>query len=136
MKGDALFCKLLSGRKLTYHRPRLIPDRTPWGKEVLKITYEGRDGYTWARTDTYGGKLTENIVQATARDIPAHAPVKVHAAGYLPVLHVHDEIVAEIPEGQGSVEEVEALMCDLPDWCKDWPLRAAGGWRGKRYRKD
>lgn len=137
-KEDVLYCRLLSGRKLSYHSPRLHPDRTPWGKDVLKLTYMGTDSKTkqWVRLDTYGGKLCENIVQATARDILAFALVNADEAGYTAALHIHDEIVSEVPEGFGSVEEFEAIMATLPDWCKDWPIKAAGGWRGKRYRKD
>ena len=140
--GDVLYCKLLSGRLLSYHRPRLHPDTLPWGKQVLKLTYEGwnsdyKKGPTgWMRLDTYGGKLCENVVQATARDILAYAMVNIDKAGYPIVLHVHDEIVAEVAEGTGSVEEFERIMATMPAWCADWPIRAAGGWRGKRYRKD
>ena len=90
----------------------------------------------WMRLDTYGGKLTENVIQAVARDILTHALVKLQKAGYPVVLHVHDEVAAEVPDGFGSVEEFERIMEDIPEWCRDWPIRAAGGWRGKRYRKD
>lgn len=142
VKGDVLYCQLLSGRKLCYHAPRLHPDVTPWGKQVLKLTYMGwntdyKKGPTgWLRLDTYGGKLCENVVQATARDILTHALVNVERAGYAVVLHVHDEIVSEVLAGTGSVEEFENIMATLPPWCADWPIKAAGGWRGSRYRKD
>lgn len=138
VKDDVLYCRLLSGRKLAYHSPRLHPDVTPWGKEVMKLTYMGMDSVTkqWVRIDTYGGKLCENVVQATARDILAEALLNADAAGYDPVMHIHDEMVTEVPEGFGSIEELERIMATLPGWCKDWPIKAAGGWRGKRYRKD
>lgn len=137
-KDDVLYIQLLSGRKLSYHQPRLHPDVTSWGKQVLKITYMGMDSVTkqWVRLDTYGGKLCENVVQATARDILAHALLLADEAGYDPVLHIHDEMVSEVDEGWGTVEELERIMTTLPHWCKDWPIKAAGGWRGKRYRKD
>ena len=98
----------------------------------------GRDSYTgqWCRLDTYGGKLTENITQAIARDILTFAMKNLERAGYAIVLHVHDEVVSEVLKGTGSVEEFEAIMGTLPQWCADWPIRAAGGWRGNRYRKD
>lgn len=140
--GDVLYCCLLSGRTLTYHRPRLHPDVTPWGKEVYKITFEGWNSDStkgpvgWMRRDTYGGKLCENVVQATARDILAYAMLNLDKAGYPVVLHVHDEIVSEVKAGVGSVAQFETIMAALPPWCADWPIKAAGGWRGKRYRKD
>ena len=137
-KDDVLYCKLLSGRLLSYHSPRLHPDVTPWGKQVMKLTYMGMDSITkqWVRLDTYGGKLGENVTQATSRDILGFALINADESGYTPALHIHDELVSEVPEGFGSIEELEAIMVTLPDWCKDWPIKAAGGWRGKRYRKD
>jgi DNA polymerase len=142
VKDDVLYCQLLSGRKLSYHSPRLHNDVTPWGKPVLKLTYMGwnsdyKKGPTgWMRLDTYGGKLCENVTQATARDILTFAMKNLERAGYAIALHVHDEAVAEVMAGTGSIEEFERIMATLPAWCADWPIRAAGGWRGKRYRKD
>ena len=139
--NDVLYCKLPSGRCLTYHQPRLHNDITPWGKPVLKITFMGWNSDStkgpigWMRRDTYGGKLTENVVQATARDILTDAMLRLDVAGYPIVLHVHDETVGEVPAGSGSIEEFERIMGDLPEWCADWPVKASGGWRGKRYRK-
>ena len=141
VKDDILYCRLLSGRALTYHKPRLHNDTTPWGRSVLKITFEGWNSDStkgpvgWMRRDTYGGKLTENVVQATARDILTHAMVSIDKAGYPIVLHVHDEIVSEVVKDFGSVEEFESIMSSLPPWCVDWPVKASGGWRGERYRK-
>jgi DNA polymerase len=139
---DVLHIGLLSGRHLYYHSPRLRPDVTPWGREVLKISYMGWDSGAatgpkgWNRIDTYGGRLVENCVQAVSRDILAHAMRGLEAAGYPIVLHVHDEIVAEVPEGKGSIEEMEKIMTAMPAWAPTWPVKAVNGWRGKRYRKD
>jgi DNA polymerase len=136
--NDILYCELLSGRYITYHKPRLEP--ADYGRKGYQLTYEtwntnpkyGSIG--WVRIPTYGGKLTENVVQATARDILAHAIINLHKSGYPVVLHIHDEIVSEIPENFGSLEEFESIMSTLPAWASNWPIRAAKGWRGKRYR--
>jgi len=83
-----------------------------------------------------GPFIVHNCVQAIARDIFCHGMKNVEAAGYPIVLHTHDEMISEVPIGYGSIEEYEQLMTDAPDWCADWPIRADGGWRGRRYRKD
>jgi DNA polymerase len=140
-QGDIMYCKLLSDRYLTYHRPKLIEYEDYRGLKKLEITYEtwntnpkyGPLG--WVRLSTYGGKIVENIVQAVARDILAHAIMILELNNYPVVLHVHDEIVSEIHRNFGSVEHFEKLMSVMPNWAKDWPIKAKGGWRGERYRK-
>jgi len=140
VKNDTLFCRLPSGRFLTYHRPRLNP-ATRWDGQV-ELTFEGWNSnpkmgsFGWVRLPIYGGRWFENIVQGVARDILAHAVVNLHEANYPIVIRVHDEPVAEVPEGFGSIEEFEAIMATMPAWAEGWPIRAAGGWRAKRYRKD
>ena len=89
----------------------------------------------WVRMRTWGSRLFENAVQAIAHDILRHAILNLRAAGYPTVLHVYDEIVVEVPEGLGSVDDVERIMQTLPPWAAGWPIRASGGWRGKRFRK-
>lgn len=139
MRGDALITQLLSGRELTYASPRLWPsDR---GEGVFDLTYMTWNSnpkygpFGWIAMKTYSGRLAENIVQATAHDIQRHAIENQIAAGYPIVLHVYDENVAEVQHGFGSVEEFEAIMAKLPPWAEGWPVRADGGWRGRRYRK-
>ena len=88
------------------------------------------------RLATHGGKLCENLDQAIARDILMNSMLAVSRAGYPVVLHVHDEIVAEVRHGWGSVKEFEQIMSQMPAWAAGWPVKAAGGWRGRRYRKD
>lgn len=137
-----LHCRLPSGRHLYYHNPRLVPGLHNLSKmPVWKITFMGMynrsDGpKQWTRLTTYGGKLAENVTQAVARDLLVFGMLNADRAGYKIVLHVHDEPVAEVLEGWGSVEEFERLISIAPPWAKEWPVRAAGGWRGKRYRKE
>ena len=108
---------------------------TDWGKRP-EIQFWGVDTYTrqWIRTSTYGGKLTENVVQALCRDIMAEAMVRAEKAGYPIILTVHDEIVAEVPKGFGSVEEFNAILEAKPKWAYGFPI-VAEGWRAVRYRK-
>jgi len=82
-----------------------------------------------------GPLVVHNCVQKTARDLQRYAIINQEKAGYGIVLHVYDENVAEIPEGWGSLEEFERIMSTVPPWAAGWPVRAAGGWRGKRYQK-
>jgi DNA polymerase bacteriophage-type len=141
LHNDVLYLRLLSGRHLKYHRPRLMREEK-YGREQFNISYEGwntnpKNGAPgWVRIDTYGGRLTENIVQATARDIQWFGMLNLERAGYPIVLHVYDEDIAEIPKNFGSIEEFEKIMSTMPPWAHDWPIKAAGGWRGRRYRKD
>jgi len=139
MRGDALIIRLLSGRELTYHNPRLSPSqRDPSEYAITYNTWNSNPQYGpmgWVTMQTYGGRLTENIVQATAHDIQRHSIKLLRLAGYPMVLHVYDENVGEVPIGAGSIEEFERLMMVMPEWAHDWPIRAAGGWRGRRYRK-
>lgn len=66
----------------------------------------------------------------------AHGCGHVERAGYPVVLRVHDELVSEVVRGYGSIAEYEKLMATLPPWAAGWPIRASGGWRGQRYKKD
>lgn len=128
--------RLPSGRLLFYYDPRVDPCRASWGAMKECVTYMTVDSMTkkWVRTNTYGGKLAENVTQAICRDLMAEAMIRVEAAGYPVVMTVHDELVCEVPEGFGSVEEFCAIMSEVPAWASGFPIRAEG-WRGKRYRK-
>jgi DNA polymerase len=137
VKGGYLKMLLASGRMLYYYNPRMSQKKTSWGEKKWCVTYMGLDHTArWVRQHTYGGKLVENETQALARDILAHAMPKLEAAGYPIVLHVHDEAVAEVVKARGTVEEFEAIMAELPPWAEGFPLKASGGWRGLRFRKD
>ena len=136
VKGQFLWCALPSGRNLAYYRPKIEPRETPWKEMRPTITYMGMHALTnqWVRMSSYGGKLVENIVQATARDLMAEAILRCRGTVYALLLSVHDELIAQVLEGQGSVKEFETIMSILPDWAKGCPVTAEG-WRGKRYKK-
>ena len=88
----------------------------------------------WTTERTFGGKLTENIVQGLCRDIIAGAMIALDDVGYSVVNSVHDEIISEVPEDFGSVDEMLRIMCQVPDWAKGFPI-AAEGKEGIRYGK-
>ena len=90
----------------------------------------------WELTETYGGKLTENIVQAVARDLLCSAMMNLYGAGYAIRFHIHDEVILEAPKESGkTLQEAVRLMCTLPEWAEGLPLDAAG-FEGYYYRKD
>lgn len=129
-----LFIELPSGRRLSYVRPKIEEHQT---FEGYKITYEGMEQTSkqWTRQDTYGPKLVENIVQATARDCLAEALFNVNKYGYKTVMHVHDEIVMDVPIGVGSVEEVNEIFGQEISWAPGLPLKA-DGYECNYYMKD
>lgn len=152
-----LFCQLPSGRVLSYPYPRLQWEVIHWETGTRKVVseeeaakYRGRKGYgvsakvkfkgvdsvtrKWGDAVLYGGLQAENVTQAVARDLLAEAMPRAEAAGYPIVLHVHDELVAEVPEGSGDDHEFMALMSQLPKWAAGCPV-AAEGFRSRRYRK-
>lgn len=135
MRGRFLHCRLPSGRLLSYCDPQAEIYTDQWHRDHEIITYMGVNPLNkkWERLSTYGGKLTENIVQAISRDILADAMATLDMLGYKIVLHIHDEIVIEAEEGS-SIEEVEEVMSITPHWAPGCPVEAKG-WVGERYRK-
>lgn len=130
--NDILFITLPSGRKLSYIKPRISLNK--FNKQGL--SYEGiGENKKWTRIDTYGPKLVENIVQAVARDILAEAMLRLDNAGFHIVMHVHDEVVLEVPYGVSSVEEVCRIMTKVPLWVEGLPLNAEG-YECAYYKKD
>jgi len=127
-----LFITLPSGRNLAYVKPRIGTNK--FGSDA--VTYEGVGATKkWERLESYGPKLVENIVQATARDILAEALLRLNQAGYTIVMHVHDEVVLEVPFGVSSVEEVCQIMSITPTWAHGLLLDAAG-FECEFYKKD
>ena len=127
-----LFIRLPSGRRLSYIKPRIGTNR--FGGD--SITYMGiNSAKKWDRLETFGGKLKENIVQGTARDLLANALINAANAGYDTVFHVHDEIICEVPNGYGSVDELCKLMCIKPEWADGLPLNA-DGFECEYYKKE
>ena len=122
-KSSVLFIRLPSGRELAYAKPRIGENR--FGGE--SVTYEGL-GMTkkWERIETFGGKLVENITQGTARDLLVFAMKQLRNRGFDIVMHVHDEIVLEVPYGVSSVEEICSVMAENSPWAKGLPLKADG----------
>lgn len=131
-RSGILFVTLPSGRNLSYIKPRMTMNR--FGRESL--SYEGvGESKKWMRIETYGPKLVENIVQATARDLLALAMLRLRDVGFEIVMHIHDEAVLEVPEGVSSVDEVCKMMAIAPDWAAGLPLRA-DGYECAFYKKD
>lgn len=130
--GDYLYTRLPSGRRLAYHQP--LVQEGVFGEE---LTYMGIDTFTrqWTRVNTYGGRISENITQALARDLLCNGLVNLDNAGYTIVGHVHDEAICDEPVGEHSAEECSELLCRLPSWAEGLPLDAVG-WEGDRYRKE
>lgn len=134
--SGTLWMVLPSRRKLAYLKPKLQPNR--FGR--MSLTFEGTGNAAgssgWSRQETYGGKLSENCTQATARDILAEAMCRLEKAGFEIVGHVHDEVIIEAPIGKYTVGEVCRLMAQNPEWCPDCPLDAAGYYAPRYYFKD
>ena len=118
--------QLPSGRLLCYRSMTTGTNR--FGNGSLK--YRGVNSTTnqWGWIETYGGKLTENIVQAIARDCLAHTLLALDRNGYPTVFHVHDEVVCEVPkqEGPETLKNIQKLFADVPDWAEGLPLKGAG----------
>jgi DNA polymerase len=131
MQNGTLFLTLPSGRRLSYPEARLIPGKFEGTRE---LQYKDNAKGGWKDYGAWYGTLVENVVQATARDILAAAMPRIEAAGYSIVLTVHDEIICEIPEGFGSLNEFHRLMTVVPEWAEGLPV-AAKTWTRQRYAK-
>ena len=123
-----LRCRLPSGRLISYYGP--------WLSEDGQIKFWGVNSTTkqWEANETYGGKLTENVVQAISRDLLAAAIMRLEKAGKPVVMHVHDEVISEVPKGSTSIDEYIEIVTALPAWAKGLPM-AAEGFITERYHK-
>lgn len=132
IKKGFLMIELPSGRALAYPKAKL--GQNSWGSDVVE--FMGLDlNRRWTTLKTYGGKLVENIVQATARDLLAISLLRIEEAGYKTVGHVHDEVIIEIPKGSKGLEEVEKLMSQPVSWAKGLNLNS-DGFTSPFYMKD
>lgn len=132
--NQILFIGLPSGRKLAYYDARIKEN----AKGKAAITYAGvnQDTKVWGRNETWGGKLVENIVQAVARDCLAETIKRVTAAGYRIVMHVHDEIIVDVPKGnEEALKQITDIMAEPISWAPGLPLRG-DGYETDFYKKD
>lgn len=127
-----LTVQLPSGRKLYYPRPFLKENQ--FGKMAIHYYTVGQQTRKWEVTSTYGGKMTENIVQAIARDCLAETLRRIDAKGLQVVFHVHDEVIIDAPAGT-TVEEICDLMAEPIAWAPGLILKGAG-FEGNYYMKD
>lgn len=137
-KGGNLYLKLPSGRSLCYRHARIEPHPkfsgdqiTYWGEQQDKE----KKSKGWQKLSTYGGKLTENLIQAIARDVIADIITRLYDRGYLTTMHVHDEVVVEALKGTVTEKEVVELMREPISWAPGLPLNAAA-FKTEYYMKD
>ena len=126
----AMFCRLPSGRILTYLEPEMAENR--FGN--MGMTFMTEKDSQWVRRDVWGGLLVENVTQAVARDVMAYSMPKLEKAGFPVLMHTHDEIVSERACGEGKIQEMIDIMCKIPDWATDCPI-VAEGFVCNRYMK-
>lgn len=133
--GGYLWCELPTGRFLAYRSPRLDTVETPYGPRE-QLSYLAREGKN-VRIPTFHGRITENIVQAIARDVLAMGMARAERDSGLEVIgSVHDELICLAREEDGvALKWLINCMTTPPTWGKDIPLNAAG-WTGPVYRKD
>lgn len=127
--SEFLTVTLPSGRSLFYYMPRIKPKKVK-SRDTHTLHYQGviQETKQWGEIDTYGGKLTENIVQAIARDLLGYSMLQLEERGFKPICHIHDECIVEVPEesAKDSLRIMEQIMGTPPAWASDLPLRADG----------
>lgn len=136
VEDDALYIELPSGRHLVYLHPHLGQNR--FGSDAILYTGLGGSKTTagrWGTLETYGGKLSENLVQAIARDCLCAAMKRLTDAGYKICAHIHDEVILEMTEGKGSLDDAVRIMCQNEPWNEGLVMNA-DGFEAKYYQKD
>ncbi|GAB0330220.1 DNA polymerase [Staphylococcus pseudintermedius] len=132
IKKGLLMIEIPSGRSLAYPKARI--SENDWGAPVVE--YMGLDiNRKWAKLKTYGGKLVENIVQATARDLLAVSMLRLDNAGFNIVGHVHDEVIIEIPQNSNGLAKIEKIMSKPVKWAEGLNLNS-DGFTSPFYMKD
>ncbi len=149
VRNSFLWIELPSGRRLAYREPQITyraitftvldendveVEKTGKPKKTIQFLGLDKSKKKLGTEFTHGGVLTENIVQATARDLMMPALLRLERAGYRVLLSVYDEGVCEKAKGEGSVEEFVKILCETPTWGPGLPIEAKG-WVGPRYRK-
>ncbi len=136
IKGNFLRVRLPSGRCLSYLDPRISWRETEYGpRKTVEFLGLDKSKKKMQRERTWGGTLTENIVQAVARDLMMPAMVRLEKAGYRALLAVHDEAITEKEKGKGSLKEFVKILLERPSWADESLPLDAKGWVGPRYRK-
>lgn len=135
IRSGILFIELPSGRCLSYARPKLRPHEKFEGRDQIVFQERNSAGTGWYDSSTYGGKLVENIVQATARDILGFSLMALDKEGYDIVMHVHDEVIIEIEKDKFELDKVNEIMGKEIEWAKGLPLNAEG-FECEYYQKD
>lgn len=130
---DFMTIQLPSGRKLFYPHPHIGMNR--FGHDSVCYMGVNQTSRKWEPTETYGGKLVENITQAVARDCLAEAVERLEAAGFPVVFHVHDEVVIDVEQQYEDLDKVTDIMRENPSWAQSLPLNA-DGWVDAYYKKD
>lgn len=135
LENGNLAITLPSKRQLFYIQPRL--EINNFGSEALSYMGQNQTTKKWERIPTYGGKLTENLVQAIARDCLAEAIERLVENQYRVLFSIHDEIIAEVPKNDNrfSLENAIQLMCTVPKWAEGLPLNA-DGFTNDYYKKE
>lgn len=132
IKKGLLMIEIPSGRSLAYPKARI--SENDWGAPVVE--YMGLDiNRKWAKLKTYGGKLVENIVQATARDLLAVSMLRLDNAGFNIVGHVHDEVIVEMPKNSNGLAKIEKIMSKPVKWAEGLNLNS-DGFTSPFYMKD